>query len=1033
LSGFLAALALVTAPALLAGVAPQTPQALGILEPRAGTMALPNQVAGSAQVGSPVRVRFDLIAQAAASGGAIEIPLTNGVVVTALVTHAKVAGDQMFIAGPLTNGQEGEASFTTVGDILVGRVVVGRRLFMVRHAPNSIFHVVSEIDPAAFPPDSEPIVPDGLVAGVPAGLSGIAAGATSAPDTGQFVDIMVLYTNAAATWEAQTYGGAGETAIQADVIAAVNNGNLALQNSGLTYQFRLVHQELTSYTEQSPNFSLDLDNLRTNVVPGVAALRDQYSADTVTLIGRYTGVNCGLGYVMGSNSISVAAMAPFAFNVVGDFCANANLSLAHETGHNMGLAHDRFVAGNNPSHAFPYAFGYVAATKVARDVMAYPDDCAGCPRLAIYSTPLANFPGVTPATVAGVADSPGSTTSADNTLALWYTMPVVANFRAALTCSFTVTPTTATSYTAAAGSGLVSVTTSDPSCTWTATANASMLSIVSGGSGTTGNGTVNYAVKANGSVARSGTLTIAGQDVTISQEAPCGVVSFSPAAGTIGWAGGTGTVSVGIASTCAWTAKSENTAIATITAGSAGTGPGTVTYHAAVYAGIPPRTVTLTIAGQSFVLTQTGALVVVSHPMLRYGATKAGSQGALVAVTPAQNELVSFDGIAPTSWTASVTSVTPNQPWVQITNGAGSGAGSFTVGITNDPNNVLGTTTTGTATITVSAPSAGLSTTVTVNLAVNLNVGTSAPPIGAFDTPADGATGLQGSFAVTGWALDDIAIDRVEIWRDRVDSGDAPGYTTDSNHPGFGKIFIANGTFIEGSRSDLENNLPYSSMPMAYRGGWGYLLLSWGLYDQGNHTYKLYAFAFDKDGHSSQLGTKTITVDNAHATKPFGALDTPGYGDTVSGSFWNYGWALTPQPNPSDPRTCTVTTVQMTIDGVPPYFPVSYGALRNDIAASFPGFSNGSGAGGAYFLDTTAYANGTHNIGWFVTDSCGRQDGVGSRFFTVQNPGTSPDPAAGGATAWFRRLYNALFVRPEHGAPDTRARLHLVVGHAGSR
>src|SRR5665647_1458026 len=65
----------------------------------------------------------------------------------------------------------------------------------------------------------------------------------------------------------------------------------------------------------------------------------------------------------------------------------------------------------------------------------------------------------------------------------------------------------------------------------------------------------------------------------------------------------------------------------------------------------------------------------------------------------------------------------------------------------------------------------------------------------------------------------------------------------------------------------------------------------------GTGTFVLHAVALDKDGHRSDLGTKTIVSDNAHNTKPFGAIDTPGQGATVSGnSYVNFGWVLTPLP-----------------------------------------------------------------------------------------------------------------------------------------
>ena len=66
-------------------------------------------------------------------------------------------------------------------------------------------------------------------------------------------------------------------------------------------------------------------------------------------------------------------------------------------------------------------------------------------------------------------------------------------------------------------------------------------------------------------------------------------------------------------------------------------------------------------------------------------------------------------------------------------------------------------------------------------------VAASAVPIGIFDTPADQSTGLQGSVAVSGWALDDIEIDRVELWRD-VASGETTPPVSSPGDPRNGKI-----------------------------------------------------------------------------------------------------------------------------------------------------------------------------------------------------------------------------------------------------
>ncbi len=48
--------------------------------------------------------------------------------------------------------------------------------------------------------------------------------------------------------------------------------------------------------------------------------------------------------------------------------------------------------------------------------------------------------------------------------------------------------------------------------------------------------------------------------------------------------------------------------------------------------------------------------------------------------------------------------------------------------------------------------------------------------------------------------------------------------------------------------------------------------------NQGNGTYQFYMYAQDRDGHTTLLGTRTMTCANASATKPFGAIDTPAQG-----------------------------------------------------------------------------------------------------------------------------------------------------------
>ena len=130
----------------------------------------------------------------------------------------------------------------------------------------------------------------------------------------------------------------------------------------------------------------------------------------------------------------------------------------------------------------------------------------------------------------------------------------------------------------------------------------------------------------------------------------------------------------------------------------------------------------------------------------------------------------------------------------------------------------------------------------------------------------------------------------------------------------------------------------------------------------------------------SPLGT-----DNAHAVKPFGAIDTPTQGGTAYGSsFINWGWVLTPPPNAIPAED---STIHVYVDGVNLGHPI-YNIYREDIATLFPGYANSHGAAGYFCLDTTVYEDGLHTIQWTAADNAGNTDGIGSRYFTIQNTGS---------------------------------------------
>ncbi|MCP4220086.1 MAG: hypothetical protein GY765_35975 [bacterium] len=242
------------------------------------------------------------------------------------------------------------------------------------------------------------------------------------------------------------------------------------------------------------------------------------------------------------------------------------------------------------------------------------------------------------------------------------------------------------------------------------------------------------------------------------------------------------------------------------------------------------------------------------------------------------------------------------------------------------------------------------------------------PPFGMFESPVDGAN-VASSIAVTGWALDDSGVEAVKIYRNE----------------GSGMTYVGDATFVEGARPDLAAAYPY--YPSNTRGGWGYMLLTHFLPNGGNGTYTLYAVATDSVGKTAILGSKTITSDNANAVKPFGAIDTPAPGGTISGnSYTNVGWALTPMPNSI---ATDGSTIGLYIDGYHKAWS-TYNLYRSDIATLFPGYANSDGAMARFFINTNPYPDGMYQIFWVATDSGGNADGIGSRFFNISNSSRTP-------------------------------------------
>lgn len=248
-------------------------------------------------------------------------------------------------------------------------------------------------------------------------------------------------------------------------------------------------------------------------------------------------------------------------------------------------------------------------------------------------------------------------------------------------------------------------------------------------------------------------------------------------------------------------------------------------------------------------------------------------------------------------------------------------------------------------------------------------------PFGSFDTPASGTT-ISGAVGVSGWALAMDGIASVNIYRAPL-AGEAPG----SN----GLVLIGPATLVAGARPDVQS--AYPNYPGASQAGFGLQLLTNQLpgtngMGLGNGNYQIHAIATSNGGQVTDLGTKMIVANNATATRPFGTIDTPAQGGVASGAAYaNFGWALTPLPNTIPTSGSTITVY---IDNAPAGHP-TYNLYRSDIATLFPGYNNSGGAVGVFVFDTTKLSNGVHTIAWVVTDSAGNAQGIGSRYFSVQN------------------------------------------------
>jgi len=190
---------------------------------------------------------------------------------------------------------------------------------------------------------------------------------------------------------------------------------------------------------------------------------------------------------------------------------------------------------------------------------------------------------------------------------------------------------------------------------------------ITGGGSSTGTGVVSVGVTANtGTDSRTGTLTIAGQAVAVTQRnaaVPCSY-DIAPASQAFTKDGGTGSFAVNAPAGCVWSPSTADGWISVSPASADGNG--TVQYNVTRNSQLDARTGAISVAGRRFEVAQSG-----DTGLCEYRVSPV-ELSPCMAATEITTSVVTD---ATCSWT-----VTPDASWLSVVGGT-SGRGSATITI----------------------------------------------------------------------------------------------------------------------------------------------------------------------------------------------------------------------------------------------------------------------------------------------------------------------------------------------------------------
>ncbi|MBH0237848.1 reprolysin-like metallopeptidase [Methylobrevis albus] len=311
----------------------------------------------------------------------VRIELFPGIVADLQRTAISEATGGGFVwAGADTEGRPAEADLVVRGGAVSGIVTVGSRRYRIDPLPAAGLHRITEVDQSAFPVDVQVPVKPTKAAPAPQPDEAARAAVTE-------ITVLIAYTNRAR-------GAVADIVAQSNL--AISRANSAFARSNVQIRFRLVGTRLVvGYDEQSqPSYDSVLRDLTNGTTSGpfrhVHADRDAKSADLVALLIERPEY-CGMAWLV-EEPAAIEARYGMSVTTVG--CVT-NETFAHETGHNMGLRHDRYVEPAAP--ATKYNYGFASVPGQFRTIMAYANRCNDanirCARLNNFSNPDVAYEG----------------------------------------------------------------------------------------------------------------------------------------------------------------------------------------------------------------------------------------------------------------------------------------------------------------------------------------------------------------------------------------------------------------------------------------------------------------------------------------------------------------------------------------------------------------------------------------------------------------------------------------------------------------